>query len=215
MGIHILSENEEFDKYKLIAVINNAKKKKHKENDVLAIDNNSSDGNPYFLKEYYTFEPVNDPATRKINYVAGASGSGKSTFTKNLIIKHHILFPDSPIYLFSRLREDIAFDKLEENKIIIRIPIDETFAAEPIDMLSDIPDGSMVVFDDVDTFTDKNIMKNINDIKLQILELGRHKKIYCIITSHLINSNDRNATRVIMNELSTITIFPRGGGSAY
>ena len=171
MGIHKLSEKDDSNKYKIIAVIHDNKKGKHQTNDILAIDVDSSEGDPMILKGSKVFEPVNDPATRKINYIAGASGSGKSTFAKKLIIKHSLMFPEAPIYILSRLDNDPAFDKLEADGMLIRIPIDEEFVEQPIDMLEDIPEGSLVVFDDIDTFRNKETVNVINNLKLQIFKL--------------------------------------------
>lgn len=161
------------------------------------------------------YEPLLDPDTRSITYICGASGSGKSTVTKGLIEKFHDMFPDSPVYLFSRLLEDPAFDGLEKKGIITRIPINDNLVENPIDVTSDIEHGSLVVFDDIDTINNKPMMEVLKNIKSQILEIGRHNKIYCIVTSHLINTNDRNSTRTMMNEMSNLVIFPQGGGSAY
>jgi hypothetical protein len=44
-----------------------------------------------------------------------------------------------------------------------------------------------------------------------ILEIGRSFGIYCIITSHLVNPNERKDSRTIWNEAHTVTIFPRSG----
>ncbi|MFM7981158.1 MAG: hypothetical protein ACKPKO_17760, partial [Candidatus Fonsibacter sp.] len=44
----------------------------------------------------------------------------------------------------------------------------------------------------------------------QILEIGRHFKIHCIVTNHLpTNGKD---TRRILNEAHTVTYFPHSAG---
>ena len=93
--------------------------------------------------------------------------------------------------------------------------MDESLIQNPIDIHKEIEPGSLVVFDDVDTFSDPKIINAINKLKADILETGRHANIPAVITSHLINPNDRKAGRLIMNEMTTMTIFPRGGGSKY
>lgn len=160
-------------------------------------------------------EPILDDRGRSITYICGASGSGKSTMAKGLITNFNRMFPESQVYLFSKVSTDPAFDDLEKQKIITRIPIDEQLAIEPINVLEDIEEWSLVIFDDIDTIIDKNILKAVNNIKLQILEIGRHKNIYCIVTSHLITTSDRAGTRTMMNEMHNLVIFPKGGGSVY
>lgn len=203
-----------FDNGKMIALIKNKNKKNNK---ILMIDDNNNKKNVkrIHLADEYIYDPLLDNETRSITYICGASGSGKSTFAKSLIEKFNILFPENNVYLISRLETDPAFDELERKNIIIRIPVDEDLAHQSVDIIRDIPENSMVVFDDIDTINDKKLINVLNNMKLQILEIGRHKKIYCIVTSHLINTNDRNSTRTMMNEMSNLVIFPRGGGSAY
>lgn len=197
---------------KMIAIIRNPLKS----NKVLLVDQKPNRGpRKITLSTRCKFEPTFDPDARAITYICGASGSGKSTLARSLIQTFHILFPKSPVYMFSRLSTDPAFDDLEEKGIILRIKIDERLINEPIDVTNDIEHGSLVVFDDIDTINDKKLIAALNNVKLQILEIGRHNKIYCIVTSHLINTNDRNSTRTMMNEMSNLVIFPRGGGSAY
>lgn len=200
-----------FDNGKAIAIFNDKNKKK-----ILLVDPNIR--NKYSkikLDKNSNFEPLIDPDSRNITYICGASGSGKSTLARSLIEKFNIIFPNSPIYIFSRLNSDPAFDDLEKKKIIIRIPINENFLEKTIDVNEDIEKNSMVVFDDIDTINDKKILNVLNNIKMQILEVGRHNNIYFICTSHLINGNDRNSTRTMMNEMHSLVIFPKGGGSAY
>lgn len=179
---------------------------------------NDADTNGYktiVLDERGYMEPLLDDRGRSITYICGASGSGKSTVTRGLVINFNIMFPKSQVYLFSKVNTDPAFDDLEKKKMIIRIPIDQQLVTDPINVLEDIDEKSLVIFDDTDTITDKNILKAVNNIKMQILEIGRHRNIYCIVTSHLINTNDRAGTRTMMNEMHNLVIFPKGGGSVY
>lgn len=200
------------DDGKMVAMIKNKKKVK----ELVFIDSNDQRGiKKIKLHDDDVFIPVLDSENRSIVYICGASGSGKSTFARMLVDNFHTMFPTTPIYMFSRLSSDPAFDDLETKKVLIRIPINNDLIESNIDVVNDIEQGSMVIFDDIDTISDKKIMGVLNNIKLQILEIGRHKKIYCIVTSHLINTNDRNGTRTMMNEMSSLVIFPKGGGSVY
>ena len=195
---------------KMIALLHDKKDK------ILFIDNNLQNGyKKISLDGRATLEPLLDDTGRSITYICGASGSGKSTMTRNLVINFNLMFPESQIYLFSKVDKDPAFDDLEKKKIIIRIPINNELITDPIDVLNDIEEWSLVIFDDIDTILDKNLLKTVNNIKMQILETGRHRNIYCIVTSHLINTSDRNGTRTMMNEMHNLVIFPKGGGSVY
>lgn len=198
---------------KMIAVM---KDKKNKVKELIFVNPEDKQGiKKMKLRDDNVFEPVLDTESRSIVYICGASGSGKSTLARILVDNFHATFPDAQIYMFSRLSSDVAFDDLEKKKVLIRIPIDNDLINSSIDVVNDIEYGSMVIFDDIDTISDKKMMGVLNNIKLQILEIGRHKKIYCIVTSHLINTGDRTGTRTMMNEMSSLVIFPRGGGSVY
>lgn len=160
------------------------------------------------------FEILLNPKTREVIYIAGPSGVGKSTQSRSLIEVYHELFPDSPIFLFSKLTDDPAFDDLQKNGIISRVVLNEQIIENPIEVLDEIDpkEGALFVFDDTDTITNKDIMQQISNLKRDIMEVGRHSNIYSIQTSHLINGTNKNDTRYILNELSKMIIFPGSGG---
>ena len=65
-------------------------------------------------------------------------------------------------------------------------------------------------FDDIDVISDKKIREAVYSTVNQILEIGRHFKIHCIVANHLpTNGMD---TRRILNEAHTVTYFPRSAG---
>ena len=139
-------------------------------------------------------------------YVTGPAGAGKSTVCGQYIEKYRLLYPDSDFYVFSQLEEDPAFDHLDPKRIMVG----ENLIEDPVD-LSDIPEHSIVLFDDVDSLNDKDVQKAINIIKKQILEHGRKKNIKCLVTAHLANGNDKNTARVILNEAQLWFFFPQAG----
>lgn len=145
----------------------------------------------------------------RILYVSGPSGSGKSTYAANYIKLYKKLYPDAPFFLFSRLENDEVLDKLKPK----RIKIDQSLLEKPIE-LEDFIEGCIVLFDDCCSITDKKVQQELYKIQGQIMEIGRHMNIKCLITSHLVNGNDRNNTRTIMNEMQSLTIFPSSGSSA-
>lgn len=148
--------------------------------------------------------PMKD--TRECIYVAGPSGSGKSTYISNYAKNYKKMFPKNKIFVFSRVDEDNCIDKLDP----IRIKIDEELINDPIDPkeLSD----SLVIFDDTDTIPNKKLKDAVNQLKSDLLEVGRHGNTYVAVTSHLLTNYKES--RTILNEAHAITLFP-GSGSSY
>lgn len=146
-------------------------------------------------------------STREIIYICGPSGCGKSSFCATYIKNFKKMFPESDIFVLSRLKEDKILDKMEINRIVM----DETIISEPIDIHESMNSGSLVVFDDCDSITNENIRKEVGKIQNDILETGRHNNIYCLITSHLLFKSKRNEMNPILNELHRLVIFPKYG----
>lgn len=187
--------------------------KKNKAKSIIYIDTESSNKGPtelYLnkLKEYMI--PVPDIDGRQVVYIAGPSGSGKSTYAANYMKQYRKLFPKNNIFVFSRLNDDQAFKDIKH----VRVPIDQNFVDDPIDIHKEFQTNDLVLFDDTDTIQSPNIKKAVSALKNDVLETGRHNNIYTLVTSHLINGNDKKDTRTILNEAHTITMFPKGG-SAY
>jgi len=82
-------------------------------------------------------------------YIAGPTGSGKSTYVARYLQQLKKVFPDRDIFLFSDVNEDEVLDKIG----IMRIKLDENF-------LENTPSpetlhDSIVIFDDIDSIEDK------------------------------------------------------------
>lgn len=156
--------------------------------------------------------PILNTDERQIAYVSGPSGSGKTTYAVELATTYKKIFPKNDIYLFSRTdyKEDPAYAKLKP----IQIELDDSLIDEPIDIETELTGGSLVIFDDCATINDREIRRAVNDLIEDIMEVGRKLKIWMILTSHLVNMNDRKLGRTVMNELQTFTFFPKSG-SAY
>jgi hypothetical protein len=137
-------------------------------------------------------------------YISGVSGSGKSTYTGKYIKEFKKMFKNDEIFVFSSVSSDSAFDKYDP----VRIPIDDDLLNEPFH-ITDFED-SLTIFDDTDTIREKNYRNVVNDIKAEMIEIGRHYKARCIITSHMIS--DYRNTRQILNECTSITFFPKSSG---
>lgn len=150
------------------------------------------------------YHQIPDPdKEREILYITGPSGSGKSTYSANYIDEWKKQHKGRPIYLFSALPEDESLDRVSPK----RIKIDDRLITEPLSA-SDFED-SLVIFDDIDVISNKAHREEVYKILNQILEVGRHYKISCILTNHLpTNGKD---TRRILNECHSITYFPHSG----
>jgi hypothetical protein len=142
---------------------------------------------------------------RTILYVTGASGSGKSYYTKNFCDCYKKIFPKREIYLFSSITDDSSIDKIKGLK---RVKITPEFLNE--DISAKDFENSLVIFDDTDCITDKKTKAKIQAILNSVLETGRHFNTSVVYTSHTAcNGND---TKKILNEAHSITIFPTGLG---
>lgn len=138
--------------------------------------------------------------------VAGASGSGKSTYVGKYIKQYKLKHKKNPVFLFTRNKEDPALDKYK----IERVELNEDILEEPIDL--EELSNSLCIFDDVDTIPEKPIRDEVKRIQEDLLECGRKEGISVISTSHhLLNYKQ---TRQLLLESTSITFFPKGGGQA-
>ena len=145
--------------------------------------------------------------TRETLYIAGRSGSGKSTYAKEYIKNYSKLFPDNKIYLISKVDDDEAFKDLK-NIIKINQDLFDPENDEETDYDAKQFQNCLVIFDDIDQFIEK-IKKKISLLRDQLLEIGRHDNVYVISTSHLLTNYKH--TRVLLNEAHSVTFFPQSG----
>jgi len=163
--------------------------------------------NSYKPKGDIKFEHAIDKDTeRQILYITAASGAGKSHYALQFAQAYHKAYPKRPIYLFSYLEQCDTLDKL---KAIKRVKIKEpNFLTDEIEAI-DLKE-SLVIFDDCDCISDKPIKKKVFSILKKVLETGRHFKSSIVYTSH--TACNGAETKTILNEASSITIFPRTMG---
>jgi energy-coupling factor transporter ATP-binding protein EcfA2 len=136
--------------------------------------------------------------------IAGPTGSGKSTYASTYIkeiMKNH---KNKKFYIFSILNSDEILDKLKP----IRVKIDDTILETPIE-IQELA-NSVVLFDDIDTFTNKKIRDSVANLRDRCLSEGRHENITCICTNHQVC--DYTKTRTMINDCSSVTFFPQSGG---
>ena len=147
-----------------------------------------------------------DEKERMTLFVAGESGAGKSYFIKTYAEYYNKMFKKNPIYLISYLDKD---DTLDSCKIITRIKaFTEEFLDDcnKIDLEENFKD-SFMIFDDIDSITNKKVKKVIYDFLYKLLRIGRHYNITVAYLGHeLYASHDLKA---ILNESMYITYFPK------
>ena len=81
--------------------------------------------------------------------------------------------------MFSSLPSDESLDKIKPK----RIKLDEKRYTDPIKV--DELRESICIFDDIDVISEKKVRKAVYDVLNQVLEIGRHYKIHCRLTSRL------------------------------
>jgi hypothetical protein len=150
---------------------------------------------------------------RDIIYIAGAQGSGKSTYVRHYCNDFIVMFKDKGIVLLSRLNEDKAFKDLIDKDKMISIDInDPDIIDDPIDAKIELAD-TLTIFDDYAQF-DKDIRKSIQFTLQDCLLNGRSQAdngddTYVCVTGHQIT--DYAKTRDLLNEASSIVVFPKAG----
>ena len=151
------------------------------------------------------FQPSPDKKTeRSITYITGASGSGKSYYTRMYVDEYKKLYPKREVYLLSSISDDSSIDKIKGLK---RINM-EKLANESLSA-KDFKD-SCIIFDDTDCLTNKFLRLKVSELLNSLLETGRHFNCEVIYTSHL--ATDGHATKRILNECKSVVIFPSGLG---
>lgn len=152
-----------------------------------------------------TFSPIPSMESRDVLYVAGPSGSGKSTYVLGYLKNFNKVFPDASVYLFSRIADEKAYNGC------YRVELGDEFVNN-IPKAEDFPEGSLLIFDDVDTIQDKALLKAVLHLRADVLEIGRHRKLYIVITSHLLTASMK--TREVINEATEFTFFPMATSKA-
>lgn len=138
---------------------------------------------------------------RKVSYIAGMSGSGKSTIASKMIENYHYTFPKNKVILFSNKNKDPALDK---HKFLIRVILDDSLYTDPF-TLDDLKE-TLIIYDDIEYIKDKQINNELDRLRDLILQQGRSYKISFIYICHQL-TNYRN-TRIILNEMMECIIFP-------
>jgi hypothetical protein len=149
---------------------------------------------------------------RDVIFIGACSGAGKTTWVSRYCLLFNKLFPKSKIWLFSckPLEDEHQFKKVKNMK---QIPLDDETLEEVIQSgnyqyLADEKHGqSLVIFDDFDAIP-KKTEKLLDTILNSCLQVGRSKRIYCIVSKHSLNAG--NKTKIVWTEANKILLFPCG-----
>jgi len=109
-------------------------------------------------------------------HIAGASGSGESYITKQIVNDYAKLYPRRKIFIVSRLDEDETLDGIKsKNMIKLDMP---SLVETPFDVNNPLFCKSCFVVDDCDALPDKNEDEAVQDLTDQVSSMGRlhHKK---------------------------------------
>lgn len=118
-------------------------------------------------------------------FIVARKGAGKSYFIGKYLEKYNDLFPTQKIFIISRKTSDPAFKHVKNMKYVdIEDP---KFNNDPLTYL-DFPRDCMVVCDDATCYKLKHHQNMVNNIRNDILQLGRSQNIALITSSHLYNN---------------------------
>jgi len=149
---------------------------------------------------------------RQVIFVAGRSGSGKSTFIRNYAVAYQDYY-DRPCYIFSSKDSDPSLDKfygqsygmLEGKLKLFQIDITEDnieeFTSEKI--LGEFT-KSLVIFDDV-LMSDRKMEKQVDRLLTLMMKLGRQAEISVIVSRHELQDT-RN--KQVKEEAHMVICFP-------
>lgn len=134
-------------------------------------------------------------------FIAGPPGCGKSTTAAEILS----LFPKLPIYLFSDVSEDRAFDELD----IKRMKMEADLIAELKPEMFAKDTDCWVVFDDIDKIRDAKTSKALISLMDNIIANGRSHgghNIHVIATSHSLS--DYRKTKYMIENCDYWVVFP-------
>lgn len=151
-------------------------------------------------------DPVLNVFERTVTYITGPCGAGKTTFSINLVKGYKKVYPEYDFYLFSRTdyKSDPAYKGIGK---VYQITIDESLLENPIDIETEIPYGSIILFDDITTIQNEKLKKYVEKLLIDELEVGRKLFHQLIICNHLLIPQDKRLGRVILNEMQSVTVF--------
>lgn len=152
--------------------------------------------NSVFTPRYFQF--AGDWPNRIL--ISGTTLCGKSYFTSMIIRSYKKQFKDNDVIIFSNLDEDPILDRYKPT----RIELSEDLIEDPIE-LEELA-NSLVIFDDIDSLTNKSIRKAVHELRDQIFATGRHHQIASITTSQLLLKGKESVGS--LENTNLVVLFP-------
>jgi len=137
---------------------------------------------------------------------AGSSLCGKSYLAGKIAEDYLAQGRNNRIAVFSAVDKDPAYDDLPGD--VIRVNCDESILENPID-LEELAD-TLCVFDDIDSFANPAISKELNLLRDKCLAAGRHNNIGVMSISQVLM--DGKKTRQNLLNGFRLVLFPQSGG---
>jgi hypothetical protein len=131
--------------------------------------------------------------------ITGGKGLGKSSLTARYAFEYKNKFPDRMIYLFTRMPDDIAYNGVELEEIVVNDDVKES------GLVFEDLHNSLVIFDDMDNVTNKALFKWVHALMDESITCGRKENIHVIYISHMLM--DYKRTRNILNEADKVVFF--------
>lgn len=140
-------------------------------------------------------------------YIVGQSYCGKTFQCAKMSQDWNNIFPKSKVAYISFNEDD---DKSCNDKNIdnfVKLKIDESILEDPIG-LDELHD-KLVIFDDVDGFSNPKVVKALEILSKQCINQGRHKSIGTIICRQKLL--DGHKSSFVLNGIHQILCFPHSG----
>lgn len=155
-----------------------------------------------------TIQQIPPKKERFTQFIFGASGAGKSHYASRLIKEYKRINPTNHIYLLSPKNEDEVLDQLNINRIALNFA---NFLGENrIDDLTEW-ENSLILFDDCEAISDKQMRDSVDSFRNKCLLQGRSYHISIITILHV--GMNGNSTKVPLLESQFITVFPNSGSN--
>ena len=164
-------------------------------------------------KDKVYLKPVYDTSKDRTNFILtlfASSGAGKSWMVNDLCMRNPVVQGNiaPSIHLFSSVGDDDpsykGIKKLYGEKFVWH---------DPRDLQNDVLNihsyraKSILIFDDVDSISDKRVRQNIVQFRENLLEIARHSSLVIISTAHLFHG--RIATQRLRNSSAYFVLYPR------
>jgi hypothetical protein len=155
-------------------------------------------------------EDLVDGNYRQSIFIVGQGGSGKSYWLRQYVMLYHEMYPKNKVFYISQ--EDIINDESLKDitKFVKQISKEQLLGVDDIEPLewTDIPDKSLVLFDDYEGYGKKDPLKTVVHKLLDNLLLnGRKHYITVLASAHELNKQQNS---IVLKEMQYYVLFPDG-----